>query len=401
MLLATLAITASLCIPADVCCLPSERTVASLVVAAWQEAEQTPAISPQHQRDLDADIELGRKYAAEVDKQVTLSSDEEMIERVKRIGSELAAIANNHKVEVSWGDKRLNPFPYEFKVIESPDINAFALPGGVIYVHDALVKFCESDDELAGVLAHEISHSSFRHVAQWQRESNKLTWTIPLILAALVLGGRDGANAAMGINLGQTAITSGWSQKAEQSADWGGIQYLVKSSYNPVGALTFMERLAMKERANPFLRDLGIFRTHPPSRERAEMMIAHLQTLEIPIRRSEVTQTYRVQLEPQESGTVEVKFMDRILHTFGGADAASRAQEASKRLNEFFDSVPELSDVTLRHGNVYAMRELLFEVTDDDAAVAGASREEVGAETVRRMKRAMFMLGFRIWDISG
>ncbi len=116
---------------------------------------------------------------------------------MRLIGGELAAIANASKVRTTWGDKRLNPFEYTFKVVEE-DVNAFSLPGGYIYIYEGLVKYAESDDELAGVLAHEIAHASMRHVATMQREAGKLSaMQNPLILAAILIGGAKGGDAMM------------------------------------------------------------------------------------------------------------------------------------------------------------------------------------------------------------
>jgi len=174
---------------------PSTVGGATTSIAAPASA-QTPnaqknaqADEAKHQRDIDNDIKLGKDYSADVDKETKPSEDKAIVERVQRIGNELAEIANATPITALWGDKRMSKFPYVFKVIQGKDVNAFSLPGGTIYVYEGLVKYVESDDELAGVLSHEISHASLRHVATLQREQSKLSIIqLPLLLLTLLSG---------------------------------------------------------------------------------------------------------------------------------------------------------------------------------------------------------------------
>src|SRR5438309_2189307 len=107
--------------------------------------------------------------------------------------------------------------------------------------------------------------------------------------------------------------------------------------------LTFMERLAQKERfLTPWERNLGILQTHPISRDRADAMIQNLRAFNIPIKRSKASPTYRVALKDGADGVVIATFNGHRIYTFGGNEARERAQLAQTRLNDFFDSVPEL-----------------------------------------------------------
>lgn len=372
-----------------------------LAELAWQEAAQVK-LDPKHQADLDADSKIGKKYTEEVEKEFKLSQNQQYVERVQRIGAEIAAIARQQQVAVTWGDKRLNPFDYTFKVVEDKDINAFSLPGGYIYVYEGLLKFAETDDELAGVLAHEVAHAAFRHVATLQRESTKLqTLTLPLILISIFSGSQTLSGVGTLASLIGIAKGSGWSVSAEQAADYGGLQYMLYSKYQPVGILTFIERLAKEQRFIDRI-DMGIFRTHPPSRERAERLMEHLSERNIPIRRSLASLAYRVVLEDGDNGTVEAKFDGRRLMTFAGPDARRRAEEAAVNLNEFFDQVPDLFDVSVRSGDVLiGKRSELFRVRDEDAAAAKLPREEVARQSSAAIKRSLYLLAYRVWDGRG
>lgn len=395
---------------------PSGR-VGELIEAAWQESAQqkqeatAPAAPPKqetakekrererHEQDLKSDAEIGKKYSEEVDKEYKPTKQQAMADRVSRIGDELAKIANANRVQVSWGDSRLNPYEYHFKVVENKEVNAFSLPGGYIYVYEGLVKFAESDDELAGVLAHEISHAAFRHVATLQRESQKFQLaTLPAILIAVFSGGQTGGDVVMLSQLVNMAKGSGWSQEAELAADYGSFQYLQHTQYSPVGMLTFIERLA---RAQSTLEsvDWGIFRTHPPSRERAEALTRYLQDARIPIRRSLVSTSARASAKTNPDRSVEIVFDKRTVVKFAGADANARAEAAIEKLNEFFDTVPELFEIGFTpDGEIIGRRSVLFRLTDDDAKAAKISLDALSAETVKAMKRSLFYLAYRVWD---
>lgn len=377
--------------------------IPALILASQAQDQQVKPGSDlpkvAHQAELDREAKQGEEYSKQVEKELKLSTDEKAIARVQRIGNEFAAIANNNLVKVTWGDKKLNPFKYTFKVVQGDDVNAFSLPGGYIYFYEGLLKFAESDDELAGVMAHEVAHASFRHVATMERNRGKLQLlTLPLILISIFGGGSE-TTGGLG-SLGQLitmAKGSGWSIDAERAADYGAVQYMMKSPYSPVGMLTFMERLAKTQRHYD-VASLGIFQTHPPSRERAVTLIKHLEDLEIPIRRSQVSAAYRVDIEA-EKGLTRLSFEDKPLTAFAGDDARARAQAAASRLNEFFDSVPDLFEVAARaDGSVVGRGRLLFKISAEDALASNTTVAAASKEAVDAIKRSLYTLAFRVWD---
>lgn len=385
--------------PAAGCALVPEGKVGTLVAEAWQESEKQKKERERHENDLKGDVELGKKYAAEVEKELKISKKQAYIDRVNRVAGELIPIAQTKQVKVTWGDPRLNKFEYTFKVVENDQVNAFSLPGGFIFVYEGLVEYAESDDELAGVLAHEIAHASFRHVATLQRESSKLQLIqLPAILIAILSGGQAGGDVLMLSQLLGQATGSGWGQKAELAADFGSFQYLQGSKYNSVGMLTFIERLARDQRTLESI-DWGIYRTHPPSRERAENLTKYFTEAKVPIRRSLVSTSARTSVRTKNDGTAELIFDKRPIYTFGGELAANRAESAAGRLNEFFDSVPDLYEVSVTpDGAVRGRKEILFRITEDDAKATQKSVDALSAEALKNMKRSLFLLAYRIWD---
>ncbi len=366
---------------------------------AAQAVPPRPTIDAKHQAEIDRDIADGAKYAEQVDKELKPSKNEECAARVQRIGSEVAALANTYAVTVSWGDHRLSPFPYSFKVVEGDDVNAFSLPGGRIYVYEGLVKFAETDDELAGVLAHEVSHAAFRHIATMVTEQSKMEkYTIPLILAAILAGGAEGSKIAQGASLVNQAFTSGWSLKAETAADLGAVQYLQKSKYNPIGVLTLMERLAYKERMGPRI-DWGIFRTHPPSAERAAALTQSLNTMGVPIRRSLVSTSLRSAIKPGENGHVELWFGVHKLYDFGGTDALERADNAVLACNAFFDALPAVYELRLKDKTTLTGKgRKLLDVVADDVTDTNFTLEQATQNVMTAFRRAVYDTAYRVWD---
>lgn len=364
-----------------------------------EDEEYYKDLDPKHRHDLINDVKLGRSVIKDAQDELKATGSPQMQERVRRVGNELAAIANAQQVEVTWGDKRLNPFRYEFTVLEGTDVNAFSIPGGFIYVYEGLMNYAETDHELAGVLAHEISHASFRHLATLQREQSRLNAiTLPLILIGILAGGEAGQGIlAAGVYGGQ-AIGSGWSVKAEKSADYGGFQYMKRSNYEPVGMLTFMERLSFDERGTGHV-DWGIYKSHPPSRDRVSAFLKLLNDAKMPIRRSVSSTTLRAIPVEERNATYSVKLMNRVVVNLAGDNAADRSLQLATELDEIFDDVPAVSDFEYRpDGSVLARGQLLFRPSESDLEAAKKPAPGIAEEIVKALKAAAFELRYRLWD---
>lgn len=373
--------------------------------ALQEQATPPPVIGPQVEskeekdaarlrRDIESDIEQGKKIVAEIDKEVKPSKNEEMNARLQAIGQEVAQIANEQQVIALWGDRRFAQFPYQFKLIEGEDVNAFSLPGGTIYVYEGLMNFTESDDELAAVMAHEICHASFRHVATLEREQNKLNLiNIPMLIVAAMSRDPKAIAGLTATQLATQGLMSGWSVEAESSSDYGGIQLLVRSRYNAVGMLTFMERLEYRDRFGPNI-DWGIYRTHPPSKERARMILQALGEYKVKVRRSAVTKTFSARSVPVE-GRYEVWFGNEKIHTFAGATGKERAAQAVLKVNAFTDAVPQMIQVSSSGGTINGRNRELFSIEASDLE-PGETVAQAVKEAVTTLKRIVFDLGYRV-----
>lgn len=364
-----------------------------------QETKKREEAEKRLKDDIQRDIELGKQAEEEIDKQLKASTDLDATARLQAIGAEIAEIANQDAVSVLWGDQRHSTFEYKFKLVQGEDVNAFSLPGGTIYFFEGLLKFAESDDELAGVVAHEISHAAFRHVATLQREQAKFSLaTLPLVIAAAMSGGnRDAVNALMAAQLVGAGVSSGWSVQAETSADYGGIQYLRKSRYNPVGVLTFMERLGYRERLSPQI-DWGIYRTHPPTNERAQFIIRSLNEFGVPIKRSSTTTSLSARSIPGSDGSYTIWFGDHSIATYRGEGAKDRAARSVIRLNSFLDAVPQMFQMTTDGDAILGNGRALIELGSSDLA-EGESVEKERDDALVSLRRVISELNMRLWRI--
>jgi len=202
---------------------------------------------------LEREIALGKSLAQEVERSSKLIDDPVVVEYVNRVGQNL----------VRNSDARV---PFTIKVIDSDVVNAFALPGGFFYVNSGLILRAQEESELAGVMAHEISHVTARHGTKQATKGELMQLaTIPLIL----LG--PGGWAGYGIyEASQLAIPFSYlkfSRDAEREADYLGLQYMYKAGYDPNAYVTFFERIQADEKRQPGTIP-KIFSTHPPTPER-------------------------------------------------------------------------------------------------------------------------------------
>jgi Zn-dependent protease with chaperone function len=178
------------------------------------------------------DVELGKQASQEIEKQVQVVNDQQLTNYVAGLGKRLAA------------NSQAPDYPYTFKVVADESINAFALPGGPIYVHSGVIAAADNEAQLAGVMAHEIGHVALRHSTN--QISKARAWQIPLAIASGALdrsGGMLGSLAQMGIGLGVNSLFLRYSRDAEKDADIVGAHTMAKTGYDPIEMARFFEKL--------------------------------------------------------------------------------------------------------------------------------------------------------------
>lgn len=200
---------------------------------------------------LEKEIALGRQLAAEVERQVKLVTDPKVNEFVNRVGQN---IVRNSDALV----------PFTFKVIEDDSINAFALPGGFVFINTGIILTADEESELAGVLAHEIAHVTARHGTENATKGQIVNLaTIPLIF----MGGLAGFGLRQAAGFAIPMQFMRFSRKAEEEADYLGMQYAYRTGYDPTSAITFFEKVQARETAKPGTMS-KLFSSHPPTEER-------------------------------------------------------------------------------------------------------------------------------------
>jgi len=195
---------------------------------------------------LQREVELGRQMATEVERQARLVDDPVVAEYVNRLSQNL----------VRNSDARV---PFTVKVIDSHEVNAFALPGGFLFVNTGLLLRTESEAELAGVLAHEIAHVAARHATKQATRQELLNYvSMPLVLVGGWLGYAVRQLVGVAVPMGFLEFTRGM----ERQADTLGLEYLYRSGYDPLAFVDFFERVQTLQKARPGVV-ARVFSTHP------------------------------------------------------------------------------------------------------------------------------------------
>lgn len=203
---------------------------------------------------LDREIGIGRQLATEVEQSSQIITDPEINEFVNRIAQNI----------VLHSDAKI---PFTIKVIDSPEVNAFALPGGFLYVNRGLLEAAENEAEVAGVLAHEIAHVTARHGIEQASKGELLSYaSLPLIF----LGGWSGYILQQIADIAIPLTFLKFSRNAESEADRLGAQYMWATGYDPTALISFFEKLQSRQ-GNGRRQGGGIarvFSTHPMTGDR-------------------------------------------------------------------------------------------------------------------------------------
>src|SRR5437773_2890983 len=205
-------------------------------------------------KGIDSEVRLGRQLAAQVDKEAKFVDDPIVTEYINRVGQNI----------VLHSDAKV---PFTIKVIDSDEVNAFALPGGYFFVNKGLILAADNEAELAGVMAHEIGHVAARHAMENQGKGALINYAA---IAGIIFGGPILSQILQnggGIFAGLASLK--FSRAAEAEADELGVQYLYAAGYDPTALATMFEKLAEQNKKKPGTIS-KLFASHPPSAQRRD-----------------------------------------------------------------------------------------------------------------------------------
>lgn len=199
---------------------------------------------------VDEEWEMGQQLERDVAQQVDVLNDATLTNYVNRIGQQIVA------------QTQLANRPWRFYVVDDPAINAFNVPGGLVYVNTGLIEAAENTSELAGVIAHEVAHGALRHGTE------RMTQAYGLNVAAAVLLGQDpGLASQIAAQVAGGGAIAKFSRDAEREADVRGVRYMARAGYNPLGMATMFEELMADRQRRPGAVE-QFFSTHPLTEDR-------------------------------------------------------------------------------------------------------------------------------------
>jgi predicted Zn-dependent protease len=205
--------------------------------------QQQEALFIQTERE----IRMGEAISKKVEEEFTIVKDPALLERLDRVGERITSVADRKDLL------------YRFNIIEEEEPNAFALPGGPIYVTTGLMALVKTDDELGSVLGHEVGHIAARHIVK------RIQGAIGLQLLEILAAGSGAVSdprSRQSMDLAFASIMTTYSQQDELEADRLGTRYLKRAGYRPLAAIDFLTRLRDQISKQP-LRRFSYFRTHP------------------------------------------------------------------------------------------------------------------------------------------
>jgi len=228
-------------------------------------AQRTQLKPPWNMYSPQADITEGKKFASQVQQQAQLCNAPKVDAYLTQLGKRLASRLNTNGVD----------YPWEFHCVNDKSINAFALPGGYVFINRGAIEAADNEAQLAGVMAHELSHVALRHGTA-QASKGSLAQGAAGIFGAIFGGSTGGALLTQGVSLGAASVLLKYSRSAETQADVMGTQVLYDSGYDPRGMSQFFEKLQQESKGK---KPPEFFSDHPNPDRRLERVDEEIDKL--------------------------------------------------------------------------------------------------------------------------
>ncbi len=213
--------------------------------------------------DTAQEVAIGNRVAYQVSRQYRISQDPALNERLNIIGKDVAQVCERQDVR------------YRFFVIREKEMNAFSIPGGYVYVNTGLMEK-STDDELAGVLAHEIAHVAARHSIKKMQAVMGYN-----LLMSLAFSHGEAVEVERTVGIAMNLVSLGYEREDEREADRLAVRYTYKAGYDPYAMITMLQKLQKLEKEDP-LSMVVFLRSHPPAAERIRLVEEELTNLSIP-----------------------------------------------------------------------------------------------------------------------
>ncbi len=331
---------------------------------------------------------MGEEAVKEFERKVKIVSDHPMLPQIRQIVARLVPITERPKMS------------YIIKVVEDKEPNAFTFPGGFMYVTTGLLKLVESEHEMAAILAHEIAHNTRLHAVRMIEKESRLS--IPILLAMLAvvfIHDEASVQAAQIVSQVVQVLMLGYSRDMEREADEAAFVYLRRAGFNPVGLLTFFEKLARLEKQSTPPQFLpGYWTTHPALDERIISVKRWLTAEGIPINRRPVTKALQVNVREIEDNGRKLAVLllsGEELCRFAPLEkqsALERAQEAAKKLDDALEAGAQAFDfqakVTSDGITVFVALQPLWILTATDVAVNQSTPEQLAGRIKQVISRS-------------
>lgn len=209
------------------------------------------------------EVQMGQEYAAEINRQLPMVRDAAVNQYINSLGRSIAQRGNRQ-------------YNYNFYVVDADEVNAFAVPGGHVYVNRGLIERTRNMSELAGVLAHEIAHVEHRHGVEQMEKMQSAS--LALNLGYVLLGRAPSGVEEAAINVGGSAYFASHSRGAENEADATAVTLLANSGIDPDGLTSFFNVLLSDQQRRPSAVEQW-FSTHPLTRDRIENTQSYINRL--------------------------------------------------------------------------------------------------------------------------
>ena len=325
--------------------------------------------------------EIGEDVAQSIIRAYGLYEDQAEMDRLLGVTRELVKVSGRPHLE------------YHFYILDTELVNAFALPGGYIFVTRGLMDEIDDDDELAAVIGHELVHVAMRHSVQMYKRGMK-----NMIINRLVLALTREPAAVMASEMIQQGRAEMWGRQAEIDADTYGTEYVVHAGYDPEAMMRFFEKMHRLEMKRAPIYE-GYFDVHPPTENRIEIVKDHLHDMNLDVPENA---GYKVQARvyarekcPEQGPCTGVVMNANVplLELAAAGDSASafdRARKIALVLNRLLDRAPNIYDVSAAYAGdtpaVWILDQLVARALPEDARLAGTDSDALARQWKENLK---------------